>query len=180
MLTSRSSCSITHGNSRQHCGWTLAHPMAKTDNIYVNLSAIAMSIGSKMCQALPAYHALYRLHVSDHSKGKGQAVQATGEQQWCPKCPHRNHIGESRCVIWASSVAFWDNSVRSESCWKQFTKLISLYGVREGGRTKCNCKIPRHKLKGVDASSLPPYEAELQQHIHRSAFVAKMWADSRP
>ena len=37
-------------------------------------------------------------------------------------------------------------------------------------------KNPLHKLKGVDASSLPPCEAELQQHIHRSAFVVKMWA----
>ncbi len=33
---------------------------------YVNLSAIAMSIGSNMCQALPAYQ-WDRLHVSDHS-----------------------------------------------------------------------------------------------------------------
>ena len=39
-------------------------------------------------------------------------------------------------------------------------------------------KNPLHKPKGVDASSLPPCETELQQHIHRSAFVAKMWADA--
>ena len=41
-----------------------------------------------------------------------------------------------------------------------------------------NAKNPLNKLKGVDASSLPPCEAELRQHIHRSAFVAKMWADA--
>ena len=35
-----------------------------------------------------------------------------------------------------------------------------------------------HKLKGVDASSLPPCQAELQQHIHRSVIVAKIWADT--
>ena len=39
-------------------------------------------------------------------------------------------------------------------------------------------KDPLHKRKSVDASSLPPCEAELQQHIHRSAFVVKMWADA--
>ena len=42
-------------------------------------------------------------------------------------------------------------------------------------------KSPLHKINGVDASSLPPCEAELQQHIgglHRSALVAKMWADA--
>ena len=35
-----------------------------------------------------------------------------------------------------------------------------------------------HKLKGVYPSSLPPCEAEMRQHIHRSAFVANMWADA--
>ena len=39
-----------------------------------------------------------------------------------------------------------------------------------------NAKNPLHKLKGVAASSLGPCEAELRQHIHRSVFVAKMWA----
>ena len=51
---------------------------------YVNLSAIAISIGSKTCQALPAGLPCVhgdRLHVSDHSKGKCQGLQTTGEQQ---------------------------------------------------------------------------------------------------
>ena len=38
-------------------------------------------------------------------------------------------------------------------------------------RPNANAKNPLRKLSGVDASSLPPCEAELQQHIHRSAFV---------
>ena len=41
-------------------------------------------------------------------------------------------------------------------------------------------QITQHKLNGVDASSLPPCETELQQHIgiRRSAFVAKMRDDA--
>ena len=44
--------------------------------------------------------------------------------------------------------------------------------------SNATAKNSMHKLKGVYASSLPPCEAELRQHIHRSAFVANMWADA--
>ena len=45
-------------------------------------------------------------------------------------------------------------------------------------RPSTTANNPLHKLKGVDASSLSPCEAELQQHIHRFVFVAKIWADA--
>ena len=37
-------------------------------------------------------------------------------------------------------------------------------------------KNPLEKLKGIDASGLPPCEAEVMCHLKRVAFVAKMWA----
>ena len=37
---------------------------------------------------------------------------------------------------------------------------------------------PLEKLKGMDASSIPPCEPEIKQQIKRATFVAKMWADS--
>lgn len=37
---------------------------------------------------------------------------------------------------------------------------------------------PFAKMKGVDASSLPPCEAEVRQQIERTAFVAKYWHDA--
>ena len=39
-------------------------------------------------------------------------------------------------------------------------------------------KNPLEKLKGIDASGLPPCEAEVMCHLKRVAFVAKMWADA--
>lgn len=37
---------------------------------------------------------------------------------------------------------------------------------------------PLVKLKGTDASSLPPCEADMKLHIRCFAFVAKMWAEA--
>ena len=37
---------------------------------------------------------------------------------------------------------------------------------------------PFAKMKGVEASSLPPCEAEVRQQIERTAFVAKYWHDA--
>ena len=43
---------------------------------------------------------------------------------------------------------------------------------------KATAKNPLEKLKGIDASMIPPCEAEVTQQIKRATFVAKMWADS--
>ena len=39
---------------------------------------------------------------------------------------------------------------------------------------KVNSKNPLDKLKGLDASGIPPCESELVCHVRRAAFVAKM------
>ena len=42
---------------------------------------------------------------------------------------------------------------------------------------KANSKNPLDKLKGLDASGIPPCESELVCHVRRAAFVAKMWSN---
>ena len=39
-----------------------------------------------------------------------------------------------------------------------------------------NSKNPLEKLCGIDGCNIPPCNRELEQHMHRSAFVARMWA----
>jgi len=39
-------------------------------------------------------------------------------------------------------------------------------------------KNPLDKLKGLDASGIPPCESELVCHVSRAAFVAKMWSNT--
>jgi len=43
---------------------------------------------------------------------------------------------------------------------------------------KANSKNPLDKLKGLDASGIPPCESELVCHVRRAAFVAKMWSNA--
>ena len=43
---------------------------------------------------------------------------------------------------------------------------------------KANSKNPLDKLKGLDASGIPPCESELVCHVTRAAFVAKMWSNA--
>ena len=37
---------------------------------------------------------------------------------------------------------------------------------------------PLQKLKGITASSIPPCEVELDQHLQRAAFVSQMWSNA--
>lgn len=43
---------------------------------------------------------------------------------------------------------------------------------------KSLAKNPLEKLKGINASAIPPCEAELRMHMQRAAFVAQMWANA--
>lgn len=71
----------------------------------------------------------------------------------------------------------------------------SVYGAKQRGRDmslnkyrhkllleaygpKATAKNLLDKLKGLDASALPPCVSEITTHINRSAFVARMWANA--
>ena len=97
-----------------------------------------------------------------------------------PKMPssqsHREKVDASseRALLKFGATQFGAKAAESSSLngfrYRAFEKAFGL---------STTANNPLHKLKGVDASSLPPCQAELQQHnIHRCKFVAKMWADA--
>ena len=50
------------------------------------------------------------------------------------------------------------------------------YSVFERGfRPSAKLKNPLEKLKGVNATQIPPCESEIRQQIKRASFVARMW-----
>ena len=51
----------------------------------------------------------------------------------------------------------------------RFDVVQRTYGPRD------DCDKPFEKLKSVDGSTIPPCHRELDQHVRRSAFVARMW-----
>ena len=111
---------------------------------------------------LPCVHG-ERLHASDHSKGKGQAVQATGDKS-------SNDAQYALIAITSGKV-----DASSERALLKFGATLvgaeaaessSIHGFRctafekaFGPSTTATKSL--HKLNGVDASSLPPCEAEL-------------------
>ena len=48
----------------------------------------------------------------------------------------------------------------------------------KGYGPKASAKNPLEKLKGINASTIPPCESEHVHHIRRSSFVARMWANA--
>ena len=43
---------------------------------------------------------------------------------------------------------------------------------------KSTSKDPLKKLRGIDATMIPPCKAEISQHIRRASFVARIWANA--
>ena len=84
-----------------------------------------------------------------------------------------------------------DESVSNETTKEVQSLANSIYGavgmplnkfrykVFEKAYTlKANSKNPLDKLKGLDASGIPPCKWELVCHVRRAAFVAKMWSSA--
>ena len=63
------------------------------------------------------------------------------------------------------------------------TSKVTLNGYRykvfeKGYGPKSTAKNPLEKLKGINASAIPPCEAELIMHMKRASFVAHMWLNA--
>ncbi len=140
---------------------------------YVNLSAIAMSIGSKMCHALPAYHAFTGTNYTSAIIRKGKVrpfrqLESSSDAQDALIAFTSGLVDESseRALLKFGATLFGAKAAESSSLngfrYTAFEKAFE---------PSATAKNPLHMLKGVDASSLPPCEAELQQHIHVSVYI---------
>ena len=140
---------------------------------YVNLSAIAISICSNVCQALPAYHAF--TGTDDTS-----AIIRKGNVRPFRRLESSNNAQDALIAITSGKV-----DASSERALLKFGATLfgakaaessSLNGFRYTAFEKAfvpsaNTKNPLNKLKGVDASSLPPCEAKLRQHNNTSVCI---------
>ena len=155
----------TNEDSRLHCGWTLVRQNGKNRR-YVNLSAIAISIGSTVCQALSAYHAFTGTEYMS-------AIIRKGNVRPFRRLESSNDAQDALIAITSGKV-----DASSERALLKFGATLfgakaaessSLNGFRYTAFEKAcgpsaNAKNPLHKLKGVDASSLPPCEDPIQQN----------------
>ena len=143
---------------------------------YINLTAVAASIGSNMCRALPGLHAITGCDYTSafYMKGKSKALKLVRSS---------NHFQEALCDL--------ANQPTSQT-FKIVEELVCQLYVKDTSETDINTLRYKQflrafgtttnkffqKLKSVDGRVLPPCRSELLKHIRRSSYVARMWGNA--
>ena len=152
----------------------------KKNRRFINITAIQSSLGLEICRTLLAFHAY---------TGSNYA------SEFVKKCKVRPFAKPQRNTEVQKAFQVLTEDPKDEKCHKVNLKYTAcLYGAKENSnitlntqRYKCFEKVykpkmrgknPLEKLKGIDASGLPPCESEVMSHLKRVAFVAKMWANA--
>lgn len=158
--------------------WMEVGTKGKGNQRYVNVTKIAAAIGNSMCAALPGLHALTGCDYTSafSRKGKNRPFTVISESDrfqgalasLSHTVPTEEVIGTLRdfvCVLYGARKLVPLNKHR-------FNVVEKTY------KGKANAKKPFEKLKNIAGSSIPPCESELDPHIDRSAFVARLWGSS--
>jgi len=146
---------------------------------YINISTIAHQIGPEMCAALPALHAftgcdynsafvrMGKIRPASNVEKSEQFKEAFSSLSRDGGCNASTvqAIEAFTCTMYGYKTATSLNRVRYQAFEKAYSPSVKSTN-------------PFHRLKGVDASSLPPCRAEFLLHLDRSAFVAMMWSSA--
>ena len=160
--------------------WMDVGTATKKDRRYISLSAIRKSLGPSVCSALPAFNAFTGCDYTFSFVHKGKTLPFKKLQ----KSPEAQRAFKELAV---KEI----NPIREKTLQKF---KISIYGEKHPSRKKLTAFRyeqlqkgygPKHKtgnllakLKGINASMIPPCESELVMHLKRVSFVAKMWAQA--
>lgn len=146
---------------------------------YINITAIGASIGQPLCSALPGFHAFTGSDYTSafHGKGKvrafAQLVKDTDAQKAFSDRTKGTITDEDRDSLKTFTTKMYGRK------GKDVSLNDHRYSIFENTyRPKLKALNCLAKLKGIDASMIPPCESEISKHISRSSFVAKMWASA--
>ena len=161
--------------------WMDSGTAAKNNRRYIDISGISKALGQQLCTALPSFHAYSGCDYTSAFVRKGklrpfkklekmldvqrvfaEMAQSSGDEAW-----HREVLFRFTAVLYGAK----DNSKTSLNA-QRFKTFEKAY------RPKANSKNLLDKLKGLDASSIPPCESEIAMHIKRVAFVSRLWANA--
>lgn len=155
--------------------WMDVGTAGKGNSRYINISAIATEIGPHVCKALPGLHAFTGCDYTAFFIRKGK------------KRPLKIAEDDDSFLDAFSSLAT-DDVTDTATCQTLEKYTAKLYGAKKSmplNKHRHNVfeksfgpkrgKNPLARLKGVDASSIPLWENEIKQKIHRSNFVAMTW-----
>jgi len=141
---------------------------------YVNISAIATQIGYQLCKALPGFHAYtgcdYTAAFIRKGKKRPLAIAEKDEQYLdALYALASGPVDDATCkVIEEFTGKMYGAKKKTPLNKHRYLIFEKTFGPKNG-------KQPFAKLKGLDASSIPPSESVVRQKIHRSNFVAMMW-----
>ncbi len=160
--------------------WMDVGTSSKNNRRYISITKIYESLGPELCAALPGFHAFTGCDYISSFVRKGKIRPFTKLE--------KSKLAQKAFQSLATEM---EQSQRTLKTLQTFTATI--YGAKDntkltlnehryktfekGYGPKSTSKNPLEKLKGINASAIPPCEAELTMHMKRAAFVAQMWAN---
>ena len=141
---------------------------------YIDLCAIASKIGSSLCKALPGFHAFTGCDYTSSfiRKGENRPLKIAEENDSfldAFAALAAEQVDEATCnVLEENTAKLYDAKKTMPLNEHRFMVFEKSFGPKKG-------KQLFSRLKGVDASSIPPCKNVVLQKIHRSNFVAMTW-----
>jgi hypothetical protein len=153
---------------------------SKNSRRLICLTDIANSLGRQLCASLQAFHAYSGCDYTSAFVRKGKVrpfkllEKEVATQQAFSNLAITEAIDED---IYRSIEMFTCRlygAKRNPSSINEYRYCVveKAYGPRR------NSKNLLEKLCGIDGCNIPPCNRELKQHVHRSAFAARMWANA--
>ena len=144
---------------------------------FIDVSSLSNRLGSDICAALPAYHALIGCDYSPAFKGKGKVRPLSLLEKNPTFLKAIGSLGIRENVD-RYDIATIEHYV----CLLYGQKVISVNHARylmflEKYKPKDDT-VPLQKIKGIDESLLPPCQASLYQHVYRSNHIAMLWKNA--
>lgn len=172
---------LYHCNKFKSPLWMDVGTSSKNNRRYISITNIYEVLGSRICAALPGFHAFTGCDYTSSFVRKGK-IRPFAKLE-------KNKEAQKAFQSLATEK---EQSQRTQKTLQMFTAII--YGAKDntkltlnehrykifekGYGPKSSSKNPLEKLKGINVSAIPPCEAELNMHIKRAAFVAQMWANA--
>ena len=167
---------LHHSDKLEAKLWMDVGTIGKNDRWYIPLSAIASSLGTGICAALPGFHAFTGC---DHTsafvrKGKGRPLALVEKdveiQMVFEQLATDTNVNESTHThLETFTATVYDT--KTKCALNEYQHCI----FKRAFAPKARAAHPLMKLQGIDGSSLPPCQAELRPHTKRAAFFARMW-----
>jgi len=160
--------------------WMDTGTSAKNNRRFIDVTSISKALGTPLCQALPAFHAFSGSDYTSafYKKGKKRPFKILEENRSVQMAFGEMARGKLGADALETIMSF---TARIYGAKANQTLSLNKHRFKVFEKTyapKARAKNPLEKLKGIDASMVPPCEAEVTQQIKRATFVAKMWADS--